>query len=266
MEENGTLAIIGCLLMEDEMVHVITHDSSIKSVLVIENEVNDSILSKLNDGLEGVPIGLLNEDELQSLPKNDGFSILVWMKDMALHESPEILKKDMIETIRKLRGTCDAAMLFYGLCGNALKDIGGLSKEAGMPVTILRDSRGEIVDDCIAAVIGGREAYQKIVSRDLGVFFLTPMWAEVWREMAVRTRVVPPGYDISLYKMVLQSSGYTKVIKIDTGLNDAEKFEDQAVEFAEIFELEKVDMNGDLDLVKESYEKAKATIKDEVST
>jgi hypothetical protein len=63
-----------------------------------------------------------------------------------------------------------------------------------------------------------------------------------------------------------QSSGYSKVVKIDTGLNDAVKFEDQAVEFAEIFELEKVDMDGDLNLVEESYKKAKATIKDEFFT
>ncbi len=250
------LGIVGCLLMEDEIVYTVSRDDDISKIYVVDNEDRRGITEKLSSAVE-IPISLVAEDKLTDIPQHDGISALIWMKDMALHEEPEKLKEDMKETLSALEGVCQSVIAFYGLCGNALKDIDSWADEINTPVTILRDSRGEIVDDCIAAVVGGREPYQKLVSEELGIFFLTPMWALNWREMAEKTRVVPNGHDDRLMKIVLDSADYKKVMKIETGIGEQEAFDEKAEEFARIFELKKVSREGDLTLIEGSYRRAK---------
>lgn len=257
MSRKGVICIVACLMMEDELVHIISRDEEVTSVSVVQNEECSGLMEKLKADGRNIEVRSISPEEVGSGGGEDGISLVILMKDMGLHESPEKLKKDMLETMRSLRGGFDAILLFYGLCGNALKDVRALSKEAEAPVFILRDDRGEVVDDCIAAVVGGREAYQSIVKRDLGVYFLTPMWASNWREMAVKSRVVPDGNNDDLMRIILEGSGYKKVIKIETGLGDREEFDEKVNEFSRIFNLKKEVLEGDLSLVERSYERAK---------
>ena len=50
----------------------------------------------------------------------------------------------------------------------------------GCKVCILKEENGEIVDDCIGAVLGGRGRYLEILKscKGVGTFFLTPMWVQ----------------------------------------------------------------------------------------
>jgi len=257
MSRSGVMCIVACLMMEDELVHIVSKDQEVTSVSVVQNEECSGLMEKLRSIDLGIEVRAISLEDVRSKEGDDGVSLVILMKDMGLHESPEKLKKDMLETMGTLKGSFDVILLLYGLCGNALKDVKSLSKEAKAPVFILRDGRGEVVDDCIAAVVGGREAYQGIVKRDLGVYFLTPMWASNWREMAVKTRVVPDGNNDDLMRIILEGSGYKKVIKIETGLGDQEEFEERVNEFSRIFNLKKEVVEGDLSIVERSYERAK---------
>jgi len=48
---------------------------------------------------------------------------------------------------------------------------------------VSKEEDGEIVDDCIGAVLGGRGQYLTALKncRGVGTFFLTPIWAVNWR-------------------------------------------------------------------------------------
>jgi hypothetical protein len=257
---KGRLGIIGCLLMEDDILRVLSHDQEVSEVILLENDVSKTMEEKIRRTMPDIDLVIIKLDDLEYLPPAEDYSIMIWMKDMALHEDPEKLKVDMKETLGQLHGSCQAVLLFYGLCGNAFKDLKPIAKGIEVPVTILKDPRGEIVDDCIAAVVGGRIPYKELVERDKGVYFMTPMWAFNWREMAVKCRVVPDGQNDDLMRLVFKTSGYKKVIQIETGTEDQERYGEVVDDFAEIFGLEKEYMEPDFSVVYGSYEEAKSIL------
>ncbi|MBM4237597.1 MAG: DUF1638 domain-containing protein, partial [Euryarchaeota archaeon] len=101
-----------------------------------------------------------------------------------------------------------------------------------------------------------REQYRELVTKNLGVYFMTPMWAKHWREMAVKTRVVPDGNNNELMKMVFDASGYKKMIKIETEAGDGD-YEKRVDEFAGIFGVAKETLKCDLRVIDITYGKAK---------
>jgi hypothetical protein len=257
MTASRRMAIIGCRLTEDEIVHVVSRDDEVANVRFVDNEECKGLARKLSRIRPEIRIEYVKEESLESLAVTDGLSLLIWMKDMGLHESPEKLKNNMTQTLEKTAPQVSSILMFYDLCGNAFKDIGDVSEALRVLITILTDSRGETVDDCIAAVVGGRLPYQTLVKKELGVFFLTPMWASNWREMAVKTRIVPDGHNYDLMRMVFETSSYKKVLKIETGLGEPGEYERNAEEFAGIFNFTMETMKGDLKLVEKSYAAAR---------
>jgi peptidoglycan/xylan/chitin deacetylase (PgdA/CDA1 family) len=153
-------------------------------------------------------------------------------------------------------------MLFYGLCGNAFKDTSEVEKETGKTLTLLTDDEGRPVDDCIAAVLGGTDGYLRLLKRYPGVFYLTPGWAENWRELIHKmelTRGIKKD-DLSMLKLLFELTGYRKALKLDTGLGDQECFERQVDDFVREFNFEKATLEKEfitLDAVDHSYERAK---------
>ncbi|MBM4237712.1 MAG: DUF1638 domain-containing protein, partial [Euryarchaeota archaeon] len=119
MRTGKRLGIIGCLLMEDEMVYALAKDSDIGEIVFVDNGERPSLFDKLRVIMPQVQMRIIKDDDIRDLPPPESFSLLIWMKDMGLHESPEKLKNDMSETLGRLRGVCDVILLFYGLCGNA---------------------------------------------------------------------------------------------------------------------------------------------------
>src|SRR5512136_2898659 len=117
----------------------------------------------------------------------------------------------------------DGILLFYGLCGNSLADVGNDLDDLGCSVHFLTDESGKRVDDCISVALGGNRQYEETLSKFPGVgIYFTPMWAFNWKE--IDEEVGRSSKSQSLGNM-LNNLGYQKVAKLDTGLHYIRDFE-----------------------------------------
>ncbi len=242
MSGNGRLAIVGCPVLEDEIVYLLAKDEGIADIFVVDDEHSLNLLRKLSQVRPG--ICRIKEGEVEGLSPTEGRSVLVWMKSMGLHEEPKELGAEVARTVRRLNGRCDAILLFYGLCGNAFKDMNLLFGEVETPVVILKDENGQIVDDCIAVPLGGTDGYLRLLRRYAGVFYMTPAWAENWK-LLIRKMEIARGTemgDLDMLKMLFEMAGYNRVLRIDTGLGDRENFHDRVREFSLEFKFREVDL------------------------
>jgi len=257
---RGTMGMVGCEIMEDEMVDVLSKDKDIDAILVMDDgqggKESDGFIEKMSHRSQAADLKVVDVKRMQDVP-TEGYTVLVWMKPMALHQRPEELHDDVADTLRILKDSCDIVLLFYGLCGNAFKKVQELEGQIGVPVLILKDSQGQVVDDCIGAVLGGTDEYLKTLKAYKGAFFLTPAWGSKWREMLHKVQIMPSEDDVEGARYVFDEVGYDKVVKIDTGLGEEEEFEERVEEFARIFDFDRKCLRGDLSLVHETYEKAK---------
>jgi len=247
--------------MEDEIIHILSNDGAVTEVVVVENKESFGLMEKLRRHFPAEMIKSIDEGGLSTLERSEGLGVLIWMKPMALHESPERLKGEVRDTMEAMKGTCDSILLFYGLCGNAFRKLGEVADDVQIPVCILKDDRGEVVDDCIGAVVGGTEEYLALLKKYPGVMYLTPMWASNWREMIVKTGVAPTADDLEMLRMIFEMVGYKKVLKINTGLGDQDQFEKEVRRFAELFNFEEEEMNNcTLEVIERSWKNAKDSL------
>jgi len=261
-EAKGYLGIVGCPILEDEIVHSVLRDTDIANVLVIENDDSRNLVRKLRKAGTKAKVSSIKESELDALPQ-DGFNLLVLMKSMALHEDPQILRREVAKAVELIGPKCHSIMLFYGLCGNAFKHLPEIEAETQHQLTLLTDEQGRPVDDCIAAVLGGTDGYYSLLKRYPGVFYLTPAWAENWRELIFKmelTRGVDKG-DLSMLKWMFETAGYKKALTLDTGLGNREVFEEKVEDFVREFHFERASLEKEfitLEAVERSYDRAKS--------
>lgn len=255
------LGIVGCAMFADEIVHVIRRDPDISTIYLIENGDSDTLLRKIEAAPQHPPVVLVTREQLEDLHV-DSFSLMICMQPMALHEDPPHLREEVSKVLEDLAGPCDSILLFYGLCGNTFQNMKGLEERIGRPISIIADEKGQAVDDCIAAVLGGTDGYLSLLRRYPGVFYLTPAWAENWRDMMFKmeiTRGVNRD-DLSMIRWLFDATGYKLALKIPTGLGDQSTFDRNVAEFAKAFDFDVAELEKErvtLDCVERSYEKAK---------
>jgi hypothetical protein len=249
----SVLGIIACEMFEEEIVELMRTDKDVKQVFVVETECSSRLCDKLKKAGVKLASGKLKDFSAET----DEFVVVVELKEMALHEKPEILKKEVLESISYMQDYTGAILLLYGLCGNALKKINTLTEDTKVPVLILREKDNGIVDDCIGAALGGTDKYLELLKHYPGTFFLTPMWAEHWREMLQKVHIIKNPYDVKSCKYIFDCVGYRRAMKVDLGIGDEEAFESNVEEFRKLFEFEREDVKGTIEIVRSNYEKAK---------
>ncbi len=254
---DRTLAIVGCRLFEDELVHLLNEDKDVRTILVVDDQESQDLRLKLSRKGAGAKIVLVKEDQIIQLKRPKGYSVLVWVKPMALHQKPEKLREDVVGTLGKLGEISDSILLFYGLCGNAFRHIERDINASQIPVVILRDAKGQIVDDCIGCVLGGTDEYYNQLRKSAGTFFLTPMWAANWRELFHKVQILPDPNDVEGARYIFKCVGYKKVVKMETGLGDEGEFDRHVEEFSNLFDFEKGTVKCTLSVIVKSYEEAK---------
>ncbi len=264
MKVNGTLGLIACPILEDEIIYCREKDDQVDSVMLIRNDHSVSFERKMRD--RGLELQFLNEQEFLRngvQPPKEGFHWVVWMKDLGLHEEPNDLRKEILDSLEGVDNVFDGILLFYGLCGNALKDIHEWSSERmRTPVDILCSRDGKIVDDCIAAAIGGQDNYLRLLRKYPGILYFTPGYATNWDQLALRMelfRGIEDGDD-DMIRMVFEMAEYDTVMKIPTGLGDDGEFDRCTRQFANRydFNIRTLDKEWcDLDAVDYSYAQAK---------
>lgn len=257
------LSFIACRMFEDEIAHIIESDHSIRKVVIVDNEDCAGLAGKLETA--GCNYELLPLSALPARSENegeDGLTLVVYMLELALHAVPANLKKVVYEKTEELAGYSDGILLFYGLCGNVLGKVEQDFSSNPCVVRILKEDNGNIVDDCIGAVLGGRAAYlQKLTgSKGVGTFFMTPMWAAHWREMVVSAGMTRNPDDIKMSKFVFDYAGYKNVARMDTGLHYEKEFDSMVEEFARLFDFNIIEMKASPALLESCYRKLCADV------
>lgn len=256
------ISIIGCRMFEDEIMHLIENDPEIEKIVLIEKEDCEGIRKKmLEAGIrhETAPVG-----KLPGKHEASGFTLNIYMLELALHAIPENLKKTVYSKVQTMVPYSDGILLFYGLCGNVLGKIEQDLQGPDCKVFILKEQDGEIVDDCIGAVLGGRKQYLSALKncKGVGTFFLTPMWAANWREMIRTAGLSQNPDDIKMSKFVFDYAGYKRAARVNTGLSYEKDFEAYVREFAALFDFEITDLEGTMQLVENCYKQTKNSIKE----
>ena len=137
---NGTLAMIACPILEDEMIYSILNDPEDKRIYLLRNKNTSTLVPKL----EHHNIDYINIDEKDFLKgtvriADDGYSIVIWMMDLGLHSDPKHLGEAIRDELTRIDGRVDGVALYYGLCGNGLLGIIDWCKESlKTPVTIFK--------------------------------------------------------------------------------------------------------------------------------
>ena len=141
------LSIIACGMLEDELVHVLSKDSELQQLIVVENRESLGFLRKLRlrncnpktAFLDRVPMllkGQSGPDFRISARLPSGFplfnklcrkrkdrekiSVVVNVLSLGLHADLEILKTEVYRNIREMSSFSDRILIFYGTCGHAL--------------------------------------------------------------------------------------------------------------------------------------------------
>lgn len=250
------------------MVHSLSLDEELGKVLLIDNANSGSVAPKLVK--HGIPYGTCGEEEFLSgkvsLPKS-GYNAVIWMMDLGLHEEPEDLRDFLRGAAMRIQGCVDGIALYYGLCGNGLKDIETWGEEnLSVPITIMKDRDGCVCDDCISVAVGGPKKYLQLLRKYPGIMYFTPAFAINWDDMKQRMslfRGTDPNDD-SMIRMILEMADYRYVMEIQTGLGDTDAFHESTRRFADSMGLEVMELDREwctLEPAELSYANAKAMLR-----
>ncbi len=191
------------------------------------------------------------ERDLDHLTKDDPDIVHKEYLEFGLHEWPEDLKKTVIEKVNCLEGRVDAVLLGYGIC-NSLKDI---TKQLKVPTVQL------IGDDCISIILTPEE-YEKERKKCAGTLYHTPYFAEMGRDYFEKKlkKQVPNykelGIDVDWY-LERMFDGYSRVLFIDDGLANIERFVTLSRQIASELKLNHECRMGTLSILSEGLEKTK---------
>ncbi|MEI6796456.1 MAG: DUF1638 domain-containing protein [Methanomassiliicoccales archaeon] len=232
--EGKLLVIIGCEVLQDEVVHLLHDDVEVASIIIPPGPGEEELRHKLSAaGLGGKIRVMAQAPAKQDLPP--GMSVQVLLNTMAHHSNPDELQAAVRAEVKEADKVADSILVFYGLCGNALINIDALSQNFEAPVTIVRDRQGKIADDCVGMLIGDRKRYLELLRSSTGSLYMSPAWAEHWRKFMMDIQMVQDINDLDGAKFVFPYMGYKRVVMLETGLGNEEEFKRQVDEVAGIF-------------------------------
>jgi len=185
----------------------------------------------------------------------------------ALHLYAEDIKREVVAASKEIEKHVDYILLLYGLCGNALGSIGELlfNNKIKVPFGILTNEKGQIMDDCICALIGSSENYLNELEQTTNIWFMTPGWAKHWPKLLEeRTKNIDTKRMAELSEMDVKekfmltfgSSDYKRVIGIELDFIDKSNFRAKCKEFASCFKSELVIREGTINTLRDSFGKA----------
>ncbi|MDF2954800.1 MAG: hypothetical protein OD815_000416 [Candidatus Alkanophagales archaeon MCA70_species_2] len=235
------IGIVMCRVFEEEIAHLIASDPEVSTVYVICDEESRDIERALNE--RGVMVKtVFSVSELPTTVKFDGdLHFAIKVLELWLHTHKRKLKSAVCREIGILKPHVNSMLVIYGLCGNALRDIDVVVRNEEIPIIMPREKDGDLVDDCVGMVLGGRGEYLKELRKEAGTWFMLPTLAKM---------------DLNLIKGVLKAVGYTRVLAL---YNDfcREDYWRECEEFASAVGLRLESRKENLTLLKDAYEYAK---------
>lgn len=162
--------------------------------------------------------------------------------DFGLHLVPGNLKKSLQEAIDTAGKSHDTVILGYGLCAMAV--VGLQARECTLVVPK--------VDDCIAIFLGSGAAYSKQTRVEPGTYYLTKGWIEVSDTLLDEYKRVLKKYgqERADYIMDEMLKHYKRLVYINTGTENQEKYRAYAREVANQFNLRFEEIIGSNKFIK----------------
>ncbi len=250
------IGILVCQIFEDELLEILGSFPEIDKILIYDNEASKEFQNIAIKNLPPEKFRIVRElCSVKFLKRENDVEALLYLLPLALHVDPPMIKKEVASAAKELEKHVDYLVVFFGLCGNSLGDVEALMKESNVevPIVILKDSQGEIVDDCVCALIGSRNRYRETINEEPGTWFMTYGWAKYWKELSCET---VGSFDIDKMKLVFDRTGYKRTLAVDLDFGDKNIYYERCKEFSEIFNLPVCHKKGDINLLKEALRKA----------
>ena len=178
------------------------------------------------------------EEMLPLMPPDVDHEVL----DFGLHLVPENLKASLQTAIDASCQDYDTLILGYGLCSMAVVGL----QSRGCTLVIPK------VDDCIAIFLGSSQAYSEQTRQEPGSYYLTKGWIEVSDTLLEeQQRIVEKyGEEKAAFIMGEMLKHYKRLVYIDTGTENQEKYRAYAKDAAVQLNLRFEEVKGSNDLVK----------------
>jgi hypothetical protein len=220
---SGTMGIIGCPMLEDEIVYSLCRDKDKKNIFVVDTPNSITFKRKLEQ--RGIPFSTVDEWEFNngfcSLGREDEFNVVVILNKLGLHSEPKLLKSTLEDQLIFHQNHFDSIALYYGMCGNAGWDATKwASDKFRTPVFTFHDKNGDVCDDCIGVAVGGHSRYCDFVRKYTGMLLVTPAVAGTWKDYSKELDFLK-GFevlDIHSVREVFAFYGYKNAVRIETGL------------------------------------------------
>lgn len=178
------------------------------------------------------------EEMLPLMPPEQAYEVL----DFGLHLRPKSLKEALQEAIDAAASEYDIIILGYGLCSMAVVGL----KANNCTIVIPR------VDDCIACFLGSQDAYMEQQRKEPGTYYLTKGWIEVSDTLLdeYKRMVEKYGEKTADRLMRIMLKNYKRLVYIDTGVTDQERYRSYARDVAGQFNLRFEEMTGSNALIQ----------------
>lgn len=273
-------------MLEDELVYVLSKDPEIKHLFVVENRNSFRFVQKLKH--EDLKPFMFSSDSLYSIvsannrrspdsfmkmfsnipvfkqmcaalnrKKQQELTVVVNLLRKDLHSDIDHLQSEVYLNAKEISKISDGILLFYGKCGyNPEKVQDGLQR-LGCSVYFLRDAERNIVDDCVSVALGGNKIYTKtmLFGNGRGAIYATPMWLSSMNETDYKSTI-----SYQNVRKYLSSPMYNLLFKINNQNYKDNNFHRNASEFAKIFDMEIINIDGTMDIAINSYTEAKTSI------
>lgn len=279
------LSILACEMLEDELVYVLSKDLEIKHLFVVENRNSFRFIQKLKS--ENLRPFVFSSERVYSVvsesnrsspdifmrmfskipvfrqicdflnrKKQQELTVVVNLLRKDLHSDIDNLQSEVYLNAREMSQMSDGILLFYGKCGYTSEKVQEDLQRLNCPVYFLRDDKRNIVDDCVSIALGGNEIYTQTMLIGNGrAIYATPMWLSSMNEKDYKSTV-----SYQKVRKYLSSPMYSLLFKINNQNSKDNNFHRNVSEFAKIFDMEIIDIDGTMNIAINSYMEAKTSI------
>lgn len=256
-----SLGVISCSVLTNELAYLVRQDPEVSRVVVVDTPEGRHAVQKLGQENACPTIELVEESEARPT-RDKGLQLIVVVNPSDLHNSQERMKKTLVNEISKMANWVDGILLLYGQCRCQSLDLDSLQEDCELPIAILRDRDDTVIDDCIAATLGGRKRYLDAMKRYKGAVFATPGYVENYANLHIEKDIEHIVTEVEELKMILDALGYSTILKLDAQLDGYPDFDRMVNAFGQIFDLEVTTLACNLAVFEDSYNWAKTEAKE----
>lgn len=249
----AVLGVLTCEILELEFAHILAADPDVARITVLDNAFSARFVEALREaGSRQVQVVPLLESFTPAA--SDTLEVVVRVLQISLHSRKRLLQEALVAAAEELGRSVDAIVLGYGLCGNTLERHQELLAGAGVPLFIPMD-KDHPVDDCVGLLIGGRDCYYGEQCRVAGTFFMLPGWTHHWRGIFEGEY---KKYPIEIVKRMFEH--YERSLLVTNPVMPEQKMQENIEEFTKIFGFRVEVREGTLNILRKTWEEAKAAV------